>query len=294
MKTFKTMQFCSPATNASFLSALKSLPSLADFAVTYPKEDRPGELNTNATYAREQMELYLANRTGAYTVAVGGNIASFIPLQQFTNTSVRETILQNAVAKPQDYLPGDVHADVRAGYLAQIRLLSALLSTRNAAAVELLTSAIAIAHPFSRGRISINSANPFENPTVDYRTFAHPADIQIVTHALRYYQSFAKQPELAPLNPRAPASFPAPGASDAEIETYLRGAAASSFAHPSGTCSMLPRRLGGVVDSSLKVYGTSNLYVVDASIMPLVPGTHLVATVYAVAEKAADLIKKDD
>ena len=54
---------------------------------------------------------------------------------------------------------------------------------------------------------------------------------------------------------------------------------------------MLPRSLGGVVDSNLTVYGTSNLRVVDTSIFPLIPGAHLQSVVYAVAEKAADLIK---
>lgn len=38
----------------------------------------------------------------------------------------------------------------------------------------------------------------------------------------------------------------------------------------SGTTSMLPRNKGGVVDNHLKVYGTSNVRVCDASIIPLV------------------------
>ena len=54
---------------------------------------------------------------------------------------------------------------------------------------------------------------------------------------------------------------------------------------------MLPLELGGVVDPQLCVYNVGNLRVVDASIMPLIPGTHTMSTVYAVAEKAADLIK---
>lgn len=54
---------------------------------------------------------------------------------------------------------------------------------------------------------------------------------------------------------------------------------------------MMPRELGGCVGSDLLVYGTRGLSVVDASVMPLIPGAHLQATVYAVAEKAADLIK---
>lgn len=61
----------------------------------------------------------------------------------------------------------------------------------------------------------------------------------------------------------------------------------SSTFHPTGTCAMMLKELNGVVDSRLKVYGTKNLRVVDASI------GNIQATVYAVAEKAADLIKGD-
>lgn len=54
---------------------------------------------------------------------------------------------------------------------------------------------------------------------------------------------------------------------------------------------MMPELLGGCVGSDLTVYGTRQLSIVDASIIPLVPATHLQSTMYAVAEKAADIIK---
>lgn len=54
---------------------------------------------------------------------------------------------------------------------------------------------------------------------------------------------------------------------------------------------MLPREKGDVVDTKLKVYGTTNLLIVDASIFPTVPRGNNMSTVYAVAEKAADIIK---
>jgi choline dehydrogenase-like flavoprotein len=62
--------------------------------------------------------------------------------------------------------------------------------------------------------------------------------------------------------------------------------------HPVATCAMMARSLGGVVDSELVVYGTSNVRVVDASILPFQIDGHLTSTLYAVAEKAADVIKR--
>ena len=55
----------------------------------------------------------------------------------------------------------------------------------------------------------------------------------------------------------------------------------------------MPKELGGVVDNRLKVYGTSNVRVVDASVLPFQVSGHLSSTIYAVAEKAADIIKEE-
>ena len=46
--------------------------------------------------------------------------------------------------------------------------------------------------------------------------------------------------------------------------------------------------MGGVVNNQLVVYGTQNLRVVDASIIPLHVATHIQQTVYTVAEKVSD------
>ncbi len=55
---------------------------------------------------------------------------------------------------------------------------------------------------------------------------------------------------------------------------------------------MLPREDGGVVDPDLLVYGTSNVRVVDLSVMPIHLSTHPQTVAYAVAEKAAEIILK--
>lgn len=50
---------------------------------------------------------------------------------------------------------------------------------------------------------------------------------------------------------------------------------------------------GGVVDSTLKVYGVQGLRFVDASIMPVIPDQHTQGPVYMIAEKAAAMIKAE-
>jgi len=46
-----------------------------------------------------------------------------------------------------------------------------------------------------------------------------------------------------------------------------------------------------VVDAQLLVRGIRNLRIADASIMPLLPSGHPQMAVYAIAEKAAELIR---
>jgi choline dehydrogenase len=63
--------------------------------------------------------------------------------------------------------------------------------------------------------------------------------------------------------------------------------------HPVGTCAMLPKEKGGAVSDKLRVYGTSNVRVADASVFPTHVQGNIVSLVYALAEKAADIIKDD-
>jgi choline dehydrogenase-like flavoprotein len=54
---------------------------------------------------------------------------------------------------------------------------------------------------------------------------------------------------------------------------------------------MLQAQVDGVVDALLRVHGIHNLGIVDASVVPLLQPGNLQSTIYALAEKAADLIK---
>lgn len=110
--------------------------------------------------------------------------------------------------------------------------------------------------------------------------------VQLIRFVWRLYDT----PALQALGAKALTPDPA-NDSDEAIKAAIRATLTPTFAHPSSTCSMMRREYGGVVDSTLKVYGMKNLSIVDASLIPMTPATHIQSTVYAVAEKAADIIK---
>jgi choline dehydrogenase len=83
-----------------------------------------------------------------------------------------------------------------------------------------------------------------------------------------------------------------PGAqvqSDGEIDAYIRKTAGLIY-HPVGTCRM-GADPDAVVDDQLRVNGVEALRVIDASVMPTVPGGHTNAPTMMIAEKMADAIR---
>ncbi|GAD96153.1 glucose-methanol-choline (gmc) oxidoreductase, putative [Paecilomyces variotii No. 5] len=63
--------------------------------------------------------------------------------------------------------------------------------------------------------------------------------------------------------------------------------------HAVGTCSMMARELGGVVDSAARVYGVQGLRVIDGSIPPTQVSAHVMTVFYAMALKISDHILAD-
>ncbi|KAG9945033.1 alcohol oxidase, partial [Aureobasidium melanogenum] len=146
-----------------------------------------------------------------------------------------------------------------------------------------------LSHPFSVGSVHITSANSHTKPKIDFNYHSHPLDVEIHARHMKVLDKLAKTEPfafyLAPAGKRLPKAY-----SEDTIEDYkevVRGYAKTNY-HPCGTCS-----LGTVVDSRLNVIGVRNLRVVDASIMPIIPRGNIIATVYAVAERAADIISED-
>ena len=197
-------------------------------------------------------------------------------------------ILINATSQgPADFLLPGLDSTIVAGFAAQKSSVVQRLGTTTSAAYEIINNnagslTLAVMHPLSRGVCYINSPDPFEPPLIDPRWLTNPVDRQILIEALRFNRRILATPEMFPLQP---AQFVPPrDADEAALNQVINNGIRTEF-HPSGTLAMLPLNMGGVVDPHLRVYGTQNLRVVDASIFPMVPAAHLQAVVYAVAEK---------
>tara|TARA_R110002003_G_scaffold288_5_gene18369 strand:- start:8565 stop:9413 length:849 start_codon:yes stop_codon:yes gene_type:complete len=149
----------------------------------------------------------------------------------------------------------------------------------------------------SRGYVHINSSDPTVHPTIDPAYLKHPLDVDMmarsVLHVLTFtevepFKSVLRRDENGELvYAKTGGKFPK---TLEEAKEFTRKNTVTEY-HPVGTCAMLPKEKGGVVSDELKVYGTSNVRVADASIFPLHVQGNIVSLVYALAEKAADIIK---
>ncbi|CAG7852449.1 Glucose oxidase; AltName: Full=Beta-D-glucose:oxygen 1-oxido-reductase; AltName: Full=Glucose oxyhydrase; Short=GOD; Flags: Precursor [Serendipita indica DSM 11827] len=151
--------------------------------------------------------------------------------------------------------------------------------------------------PFSRGSVKIKTVDPFAKPNVTNNFFSVPFDMEVEVQGARLVRKLFTT---APLSNLTSAEYlpglavvPDPtgdGGSVQAWDPWLK-AAFSSNSHALGTCSMMRKDLGGVVDGRLRVYGTKNLRVTDASIIPTQISSHMMSTLYGIAEKLADMIK---
>lgn len=149
-------------------------------------------------------------------------------------------------------------------------------------------------HPFSRGATHISSADIDAEPTIDPRYFSHPADLEIMARNVQALDTKLRHSkQLSPFfKPDGKRNHPdAFHVGDLDgAKKYVLDTVTTAY-HSCGSAAMLPKEKGGVVDPKLIVYGTENIRIVDASIFPLIPRGNILSSVYAVAEKAADIIK---
>ncbi|KAH8077873.1 GMC oxidoreductase-domain-containing protein [Cristinia sonorae] len=171
-------------------------------------------------------------------------------------------------------------------------------------------------HPESMGRVHITSG---EDATVlpnwDSGFLEHESDMELHMYAYKRCRELARRmpcfrgeyrnyhPDFALDSPAAVNEDTVPVAMDAPdivytnednkaIREWVRKLVATTW-HSLGTCAMMPREQGGVVDSRLNVYGVEGLKVADLSIAPYNVGANTYSTALVIAEKAAVLIGEE-
>ncbi|KAG9690807.1 alcohol oxidase, partial [Aureobasidium melanogenum] len=147
--------------------------------------------------------------------------------------------------------------------------------------------------PFSIGSVHLSPQNP-SRPLINPNYFQFDFDFRIQVALVEFCRRLYSSPPLSNLHSPGEIS---PGysvlplnATDDQYRAFLNSSGAPIW-HGVGTAAMMSRELGGVIDCQMRVYGTSNLRVVDASAIPFEVNGHPTSTIYAMAEKAADLIR---
>ena len=146
--------------------------------------------------------------------------------------------------------------------------------------------------PHSRGYVHISSANIEDNPVINPKYLDQEIDCQVHLAGMRIARRLMSTQPVASIAKEELK----PGAdlvTDDELLDYARSTGVTLY-HPVSTCRMGPEPLAGdVVDDQLNLYGIRGLKVVDASIMPELVSGNTNAPTIMIAEKAADIIKKE-
>lgn len=149
----------------------------------------------------------------------------------------------------------------------------------------------------SRGTVTLRSASMTDEPLINSNYYADPTDAAVGIASFKYLRKILRHPALAQYTIGPNAGEVSPGSAvadndDKAILDYIKANTMPNW-HATGTNRMLPEKDGGVVDNTLKVYGVDGLRVVDCSIVPVLPDANILASIYMVAEKGAEMIRKE-
>jgi choline dehydrogenase len=149
--------------------------------------------------------------------------------------------------------------------------------------------AFCAATPHSRGTIRLTGPSPGSPLRLDPNYYGDAHDVEVMAAALRFARALGRSASLAPW--RGAEVLPGPAVHDDDprsVRDYLYKSL-RTYSHQVGTCRIGADRKA-VVDASLRVHGIDGLRVADASVMPSIVSANTNATVYGIAERAADLI----
>lgn len=157
---------------------------------------------------------------------------------------------------------------------------------------DAFTASVLQLRPESRGEILLRSNRPSEHPKIHPNYLSTKLDQDTIVDGIRIARKICRQLPLSSMIIEEYA--PGKAISDDDYGGLLNWARETSTTiyHPTGTCKMGQDSMA-VVDARLRVHGTENLRVADASIMPTIVSGNTNAPAIMIGEKASDMIKAD-
>jgi choline dehydrogenase len=143
--------------------------------------------------------------------------------------------------------------------------------------------------PWSRGDVTLRSADPTAPPAIDPGYMEGERDLEVTAAAAERFREVAAAPSLAKVIAQEFAPGPAVKTRD-DWKQDIRANAGNHY-HVCGTCSMGRDASSSVTNAKLQVHGVEGLRVADASAMPLLMNGNTNAAVMMVAERAAAFMK---
>lgn len=317
--------------SAAGIDCVVNLPGVGENLQEHPLtsiiyELEPGKDNDNITLDSlflnpdvfaEHQRLLAENQTGMLASPAG--LMGFVPYATHVDKeSLEETVrsVQDSSASHQDnklqsaqanfivdrlrnpassaihYIGFPANVDIANAASNQSLLVAGPRPGRQACYSFLISSM----YPASRGSSHITSSSESlgSSPRIDLGILSHPADLDVLAAGLAFVDriispssSFQSECVRGKIAERVDPAPEIDVQDPAQAKDFIRDRT-MVFNHILGTCAM-----GQVVDTRLRVKGVAGLRVVDASVIPSQISGNIIATVYAIAEKAADLIKED-
>lgn len=152
------------------------------------------------------------------------------------------------------------------------------------------TALIGLYEPHSRGAIRLNPDDADGPPLIDPGYLSDARDVVALAAGVALARTIAQQSALRRYGLEE--FLPGPAVEDAEDAQEFVRQNASTYGHLASTCALGTSHLS-VVDARLRVSGTTNLRIADASVIPRIPAVAISATVQMIGWRAAEMILAD-
>ena len=265
----------------------------------------------NATLYAKWLEIYKINGSGLMSSGISNTAQLSWP-----------TILKyrpgNYATRPQElvaeFYNSTYQSTLSKGLKAQLDLVTQRIVDPNEQAVQISIAATNgkypgpgedrvagsggfVCHALSRGSIHITSRDPTAHAAFNPRYLSNQLDYEMLKDVMYFSLNISSRSPMKDHFQHLPDGKPLMHPNDFQLnatseDMFLRKNMSTGW-HIVGSNPMLPKDMGGVVSPKLLVYGTRNVRVIDASIVPLHVRGNTVSLTYAIAEKGADIIKQD-